>query len=196
MRPRLTARTLRSDRLLEGEDPKTGFPQDARHWIAVYSEMIAFKNDVLGRMRGRVRRLPPAARADVIANDVQFIENQLERYQRRLQYWYARQWELEGLQIDEDTRMIAYRGRSVHLTRRELQLLMTLAGRSPHFLLPQQLLVLAWENAGLPEETLRTYIVRLRNKMVELGAPAEIPNQPRRGYALVFKDRTGSGIPD
>jgi DNA-binding response OmpR family regulator len=196
MRPRVTARTLRSDRLLEGEDPKTGFPQDARHWIAVYSEMIAFKNDVLGRMRTRVRRLPRAARADVMTNDVEFIENQLGRYQRRLEYWYARQWQLEGLRIDEDTRTIAYRSRSVHLTRRELQLLTTLAGRSPHFLVPQQLLVLAWENAGLPEETLRTYIVRLRNKLVELGAPAEIPNQPRRGYALLFKDRTGSAVPD
>jgi hypothetical protein len=36
-----------SDRLLEGEDAATIFKQDARHWIGVYRQMIAFKDELL-----------------------------------------------------------------------------------------------------------------------------------------------------
>jgi len=42
-----------------------------------------------------------------------------------------------------------------------------------------------------PEETIRTYVVRLRRKLTELGAPAQIVNRARRGYSLVFDDHSG-----
>jgi DNA-binding response OmpR family regulator len=181
---------IRLDRLLEGEDSKTLFPQDARHWISVYREMIAFKDDLLGRIRTQLFKLPAAARNDVMENDIAVIELQLERYQRRIEYWYARQWQLEGLQIDHDTRMISYRDRSVRMTNREFQLLVLLVSRSPGYITPQQLLVQAWHDSRLPEETLRTYIGRVRGKLVDLGVSAtiQIQNRPRRGYALIFED--------
>ena len=47
----------------------------------------------------------------------------------------------------------------------------------------------AWHDGQLPEESLRTYIVRLRGKIGTLGAGISIMNRPRRGYALVFPDR-------
>lgn len=178
-----------ADRLLEGEDPATSFTQDARHWIAVYRQMIAFKDELLGRIRANVKTLPPAGRQDVMENDVAVLEQQLMRYRRRIEFWFARQWELEGLSIDQRTRMIAYRDRSVHLTRREYQLFNELAGRSPAYTSATQLLAEAWRNSRLPEETVRTYIVRLRRKLAELGAPAAIANRPRYGYSLVFDGR-------
>lgn len=65
---------VQADRLLEGEDPATSFTQDARHWIAVYRQMIAFKDELLGRIRANVKTLPPSARQDVMLNDVAVIE--------------------------------------------------------------------------------------------------------------------------
>jgi DNA-binding winged helix-turn-helix (wHTH) protein len=182
----LNDRVAQADRLLEGEDPATSFTQDARHWIAVYRQMIAFKDELLGRIRANVKTLPPSGRQDVMENDVAVIEQQLMRYRRRIEFWFARQWELEGLSIDEHTRTIAYRERSIHLTRREYQLFSELAGRSPAYTSATQLLAEAWHDSRLPEETVRTYIVRLRRKLAELGAPAEIANRPRYGYSLVF----------
>lgn len=179
----------REDRLLEGENPKTVFAQDARHWIAVYREMIQFKDELLARVRGQLAHLPAAARSDVSDNDIGLIEDQLNRYKRRIEFWYGRQWVLEGLQIEEESRAITYRERSVRLTKRELQLLVLLVSRSPEYITPTQLLVQAWHDARLPEETLRTYIVRLRAKVAELGVSAEIRNRPRRGYAIVFEEQ-------
>ena len=181
------------DRLLEGEDPQTVYPHDARHWIAVYQEMIEFKTELLARVEEQLRRLPKAARADVEDNDVGLIQNQLDRYQRRLEFWYSRQWALEGLHLDPETRVITYRDRAVRLTKRELELLTMLVSRSPQHIAPRQLLVQAWHDSRLPEETLRTYIVRLRGKLTQLGVGAEIVNRPRRGYALLFAEKPAGG---
>jgi DNA-binding response OmpR family regulator len=181
------------DRLLEGENPMTMYKQDARHWIAVYQQMISFKDELLGRIRAQVERLPPQGRRDVMENDVSILEIQLSRYQRRIEFWYARQWELEGLSIDVSRRTIAYRERSIHLTNREYQLFARLADRSPDYTSAAQLLAEAWHDSRLPEETVRTYIVRLRRKLAQLGAPAQIANRSRRGYSLVFDDPPEQG---
>ena len=182
---------VQPDRLLEGEDPATIHKQDARHWIAIYRQMISFKDELLGRMRAQADTLPAAGRRDVMENDVAVIELQLKRYQRRIEFWFDRQWELEGLSIDETERTIAFRERSIHLTRREYQLFSRLADGSPAFTSATQLLAEAWHDTRLPEETVRTYIVRLRRKLAALGAPAQIANRPRRGYSLVFQDHPG-----
>lgn len=186
----------RPDRLLEGENPRSAFPRDARHWIAVYSEMITFTDDLIARMRAQLRELPSAGRKNVMDNDLALLEGNVQRYRRRREYWYARQWSLEGLQIDEDTRVITHREASARMTKREYQLLMLLVARSPSFVSASQLLVQAWHDSRLPEETLRTYIGRVRSKLKTLGVPAEIINQPRRGYALVFAERTKGPGPD
>ena len=181
---------LQSDRLLEGENPTTMFKQDARHWIAVYRQMISFKDGLLGRIQTHVKALPPAGRRDVMENDVGVLVLQLSRYQRRLEFWYSRQWELEGLSIEESTRTIEYREQSIHLTRREYQLFVRLADQSPGYTSAARLLTEAWHDSGLPEETIRTYIVRLRRKLIQLGAPVQIVNRARRGYSLVFDDHS------
>ena len=185
-----------SERLLEGEDPASIYKQDARHWIAVYRQMIAFKDELLARMRATARTLPASGRQDVMENDVAVIEQQLMRYQRRIEFWFGRQWELEGLSIDEPARTVGYRDRSIHLTRREYQLFHQLAERSPAYATAAQLLTDAWHDSQLPEETVRTYIVRLRRKLAELGAPAQIANRPRHGYSLVFDQRPAQGVYD
>jgi DNA-binding response OmpR family regulator len=185
---------LASESFLEGEDPGTQFGQDARHWVAIYRELIVFSTNVLARLQARVRRLPASSRAEATAADVPVIQAQLARYRRRLEFWYERQWALEGLIIDQASRTIVHRDRSVMLTRREQQLFLTLVSRPSSYTRSSQLLAEAWHNAGLPEETLRTYIVRLRAKLDELGIPVRIDNKPRQGYALVFDDPAATRI--
>jgi DNA-binding response OmpR family regulator len=187
---------IRTDKLLEGENPASTYRQDARHWIAVYRQMIAFKDQLLGRMRAQLDTLPPAARQDVIDNDVRVLELQLNRYMRRIDFWYARQWELEGLSVDAAARTIEYRQQSIHLTKREYQLFARLAERSPAYTRAEQLLSEAWHDSGLPQETVRTYIVRLRRKLAGLGAPVQVANMSRRGYSLVFEEVPGEGLYD
>jgi DNA-binding response OmpR family regulator len=183
-----------TERLLEGENPSTTHKQDARHWIAVYRQMISFKDDLLARIRVEVRTLPTAGRRDVMDNDVGILELQMGRYQRRIEFWYARRWELEGLSIDKATRTIGYLEMSIRLTKREYQLFARLAELSPGYTSAEQLLSEAWHDTGLPQETVRTYIVRLRRKLAELGAPVQIANRSRQGYSLVFDDRPHNGV--
>src|SRR5260221_6064317 len=108
-RRQMSAQSVKPDRLLEGEDPDTVFASDVRHWIAVYREMIGFNEELLGRLGDQVKRLPRSARDGAVDNDVSLIAGQLDRYRLRLRFWYERQWQLEGLEIDHDARTAAYR---------------------------------------------------------------------------------------
>lgn len=54
------------DRLLEGEDPESLLPQDTRHWISVYREMLAFKEDLLERVISDLGHVSAAAKTAAI----------------------------------------------------------------------------------------------------------------------------------
>ena len=182
------ARALtKRDRLLEGEDPGSMRPQDTRHWISVYREMIAFKDDLLKRVIGNLEHVSAAAKSD-LSDDVTLIQGQLDRYQRRMDFWVERQLELEDLTIDPATRTITYHATSITLTKREFQLLAVLMSRPDKYFSAELLLVEAWHDGRLPEESMRTYISRLRKKLKQLGNGAEVVNKSRKGYALVFEN--------
>ena len=163
----MTQGRSKRDRLLEGEDPGSLRPQDTRHWISVYREMIAFKEDLLERVTTDLMRVSAAAKTD-LNDDIKLIDSQLKRYRRRLNYWVERQLELEEIVVDSRTRRVTYRDSAVTLTKREF-------------------LVEAWHDDRLPEESLRTYISRVRKKLKELDAGAQVVNKSRKGYALIFK---------
>ena len=73
-------------RLLDGEDPGTIRPQDARHWIEVYAEMIAFKRTMLDQVTAALDGVSDEARMD-LKGDVGLLEAQLRRYERRSEFW-------------------------------------------------------------------------------------------------------------
>jgi DNA-binding winged helix-turn-helix (wHTH) protein len=174
------------DRLLEGEDPASLRPQDTRHWISVYREMIAFKEDLLMRVNDDLTHVSAAAKSD-LDDDVKLIEAQLRRYVRRLDYWVERQLQLEEITVDAKTRTVTFRDSSIALTKREFQILAMLMNRPEKYFPAEQLLLEAWHDSRLPEESLRTYISRVRKKLKAVGADAEVVNKSRKGYALIFK---------
>ena len=176
------------DRLLEGEDPASMRPQDTRHWISVYREMIAFKDDLLKRVSANLERVSPAAKVDLM-DDVTLIQSQLDRYSRRMSFWVERQLELDDLVVDAESRTITYHDISISLTKREFQLVAVLLSRPDQHFSAEALLVEAWHDGTLPEESMRTYISRVRKKLKTLGNGAEVVNKSREGYALVFNSR-------
>ena len=173
-------------RALEGEDLTTSHWEDARHWMSIYADLLEFKHGILDRVRRDVARLQPLARKAAEA-DVQIIQDQMQGYQARLDLWYGRIWELHGLWLDPEGRMIRHQGREVALTLREFQLLQFLLEHPHRYFTTAQILGQAWSDPALFPEEVRNYVRRLRKILDELAIPVDLVNKPGRGYSLVFR---------
>jgi len=76
---------------LEGEDLGTTHWEDARHWIAIYADLLRFKTGLLERVRREIPNLLPVAQK-AAASDLGIIESQMYGYEVRLELWYQRLW--------------------------------------------------------------------------------------------------------
>ena len=172
-------------RPLEGEDIGTNRWEDARHWMSIYADLLEFKRGILGRVRRDMASLsPPAQKA--AATDLEIIETQMEGYQERLDLWYRRLWELQGLWLDPAGRMVRHKGHEVALTKREFQLLQFLLDHPHRYFTTSQILGQAWADPALFPEEVRNYVRRLRKILAELAIPVDLVNKPGRGYSVVF----------
>jgi DNA-binding response OmpR family regulator len=171
---------------LEGEDLGTTHWEDARHWIAIYADLLRFKTGLLDRVRREIPNLLPAAQK-AAASDLGIIESQMYGYEVRLELWYQRLWELQGLRLDPDGPMIRHHGREAHLTKREFQLLQFLLDHPHRYFTATQLLTRAWSDPALFPEEVRNYVRRIRKLLKDLELPAELVNRPGRGYSLEFR---------
>lgn len=84
------------ERLMDGENPESDEPEDARHWLGVYQELYAFKSDVLAKLRTRRTEMNSSAAHEEVAADEKLLEMELDRFQRRAEFWRRRLQELEG----------------------------------------------------------------------------------------------------
>jgi DNA-binding response OmpR family regulator len=155
--------------------------------MSVYADLLEFKRGILGRVDRDITHLPPIAQ-EAAAVDLQIIEKQMFGYQERLDLWFARIWELQGLRLDPDGRMIRHQGREVALTKREYQLLQFLLDHPHRYFTTDQILGRAWADTALFPEEVRNYVARLRKILAELSIPVDLVNKPGRGYSLVFRD--------
>ena len=176
----------RQSRPLEGEDISTNRWEDARHWMSIYSDLLEFKRGILGRMERDLPGLHSTAQKAAVV-DLQIIETQMLGYQQRLDLWFARIWELQGLQLDAEDRMVRHRGRDVTLTKREFQLLHFLLEHPHRYFTTTQILGQAWADPALFPEEVRNYVGRLRKILRDLEIPVDLVNRPSRGYSLVFR---------
>ena len=176
----------RAARPLEGENLATTHWEDARHWMSVYADLIQFKLGLLDRVNRELPKLNPIARQAAV-EDLVIIENQMEGYRARLDLWYSRVWELQGLWVDPVGRMIRHRGREASLTTREFQLLQFLLDHPHRFYTAAQILGQAWADPALFPEEVRNYVRRVRRLLADLEVPADVVNRPGRGYSLVFR---------
>jgi DNA-binding response OmpR family regulator len=175
-----------SSRGLQGEDLETKRWEDARHWMSIYADLLEFKRGILARVRRDIANLQPSARAAALA-DLEIIESQMQGYQVRLDLWYQRLWDLQGLWLDPAGRMVRHQGHEVSLTKREFQLLQFLLGHPHRFFTTSQILGQAWADPALFPEEVRNYVRRLRKILADLAIPVDLVNRPGRGYSLVFR---------
>ena len=173
-------------RALEGEDLATKRWEDARHWMSIYADLLEFKRGILARVRRDIAGLqPPAKKAAIV--DIEIIESQMQGYQVRLDLWYRRLWDLQGLWLNPAGRMVHHQGQQVSLTNREFQLLQFLLDHPHRFFTTTQILGQAWADPALFPEEVRNYVRRLRKILVDLAIPVDLVNKPGRGYSLVFR---------
>jgi DNA-binding response OmpR family regulator len=174
-----------SSRPLEGENIGTTRWEDARHWMSIYADLLEFKRGILARVQHDIATLsPPAQKA--ASTDLEIIETQMEGYQERLDLWYRRLWELQGLWLDPAGRMVRHKGQELALTKREFQLLQFLLDHPHRYFTTTQILGQAWADPALFPEEVRNYVRRLRKIFTDLAIPVDLVNKPGRGYSLVF----------
>lgn len=175
---------------MAGENLATPRWEDARHWISIYADLLEFKRGLLGRVERDIAKLKPDAR-ELAVTDLALIETQMHGYQQRLDLWYQRVWELQGLWIDPEGR-VRHKGREASLTHRETALLGFLLAHPHRFFSAEQILSGAWADSALSPEEVRNYVKRLRRILADLEVPVDLANRPRRGYSLVFRDSGGT----
>jgi DNA-binding response OmpR family regulator len=154
--------------------------------MSIYADLLEFKRGILARVRRDMANLQIPAKIAAAA-DLEIIETQMEGYQERLDLWYRRLWELQGLWLDPAGRMVRHQGREVALTRREFSLLQFLLDHPHRFFTTTQILGQAWADPALFPEEVRNYVRRLRKILTDLDIPVDLVNKPGRGYSLVFR---------
>jgi hypothetical protein len=172
---------------LEGEHIETAYWEDARHWMSIYADLLEFKQGLLERVKRDLAKLPPVAQRAAQA-DFKIIESQMDGYRKRLDLWYRRVWDLHGLWLDPEGRMIRYQGGEATLTVREFQLLQFLLDHPHRYFTVAQILGQAWAEPTLFPEEVRNYVKRVRKVLAALEIPCDIVNRPGRGYALEFRE--------
>ena len=182
-----TGRATPATRPFEGEDIETEHWEDARHWMSIYDDLIRFKLGLLDRVRRELPKLHPVAQT-AADEDIGFIEAQMAGYYARLDLWYQRVWQLQGLWLDPDGRVIRHKGQEAVLTTREFELLQFLLDHPHRYYTASQITSLAWSDAALFPEVVRNYVLRLRKILARLEIPCDLVNRPSKGYSLTFRN--------
>jgi DNA-binding response OmpR family regulator len=153
-----------------GEDVTTSVLSEVAGWIAIYEELASVLRSVISRANGS-----PAA-AD--------LQSSLVWIDGRLALWRDRHAELAGVVIDRSDHTLTYAGQSLRLTRREAALLDFLLRHPRRPYTSKQLATLAWQNSRLSDAQVRTYIMRLRQRLKDVGLEDVITVLRNRGYAI------------
>jgi hypothetical protein len=87
--PDFLKRIVDFDRLLEGENRQSTHRDDVEHWYAVYSDLVAFKEHLLGQTKSHIHQVPET-KSELGGHDVPFLEAELGRLRSGLAFWSAR----------------------------------------------------------------------------------------------------------
>jgi hypothetical protein len=84
-----TKRIIDFSRLMEGENRENYDADDVSHWRAVYTEMIRFKERLLSQTREQIRKIPDTM-TELGGIDIPFLEAEMARLKRGLEFWESR----------------------------------------------------------------------------------------------------------
>lgn len=94
--------------------------------------------------------------------------------------------ELRGIVLDGARRALTFGGITALLTRQEWDLLSILISHPNRFLGANEIVRLGWRAGDHETEQVRTYVRRLRIKVMPLQLPCELLSEHGRGYCLSF----------
>ena len=80
------------NRLMQGERRDTTDPDDVDHWYAVYSDMLQFKQEIINQTRKQIEKRPETG-PELGDHDLPFLEAELQRLRRGLEFWQGRKEE-------------------------------------------------------------------------------------------------------
>ena len=155
---------------LPGEDVTTSVLPEVAGWIAIYEELASVLRSVISRADG--------------SEEARQLQANLVWIDSRLGMWRDRHAELAGVVIDRVDHTLTYGGKSLRLTRREADLLDFLLRHPRRPFTSKQLATLAWQNSRLSDAQVRTYIMRLRSRLLEVGLGQVITVVRNRGYGI------------
>lgn len=155
---------------LPGEDLATSALPEVAGWISIYEELAAVLRSVIARADGNA--------------DTESMRGQLIWIESRLAVWRDRHAELAGVVIDRNSHTLTYAGKSIKLTRREADLLDFLLRHPKRPFTSKQLATNAWNNSRLSDAQVRTYIMRLRIRLREVGLEEVITVARNQGYGV------------
>jgi hypothetical protein len=88
--PNFLKRIVDFNRLMEGENRDNYDASDIAHWRAVYSDLIRFKEQLLGQTRDHIQNVPDTKK-ELAGVDVPFLEAEMERLRKGLAFWESAQ---------------------------------------------------------------------------------------------------------
>jgi DNA-binding response OmpR family regulator len=116
--------------------------------------------------------------------ETESLQRNLAWIESRLASWRDRHAEVAGVLIDRTNHALTYAGKSLRLTKREADLLDFLLRHPRRPFTSQQLAALAWQNSRLSGAQVRTYIMRLRSRLREVGLEDMIVVVRNQGYGI------------
>jgi DNA-binding winged helix-turn-helix (wHTH) protein len=209
-----TARVSDPSGRLAGEDAHDATTEDAAHWIAVYSELLSFKAELLDITARRRVTMSKDARGEAEA-DEEVIGAQADKYTRRLREWRAHvdgaavnsgppalSLFVEGrprtfghLLIDPWKRTVVNGGLPQRLTSTEWQLLRTFLEHPGETRSRAQLAAGVWaDEFEPPYGKVEVYVSRLRRKLESAAEGKSLIETVRGGgYRLILPLESADG---
>lgn len=165
---------------MPGEDDATVSLPEVASWIAIYEEFGTVLRTIISRLDGD-------------AEKVEELEWTLRWIVLRLEDWRDRHAALAGLTIDRKSHSLSYRGRMVQMTRREADLLDFMLRHPRRSFTTKQLATLAWQDSHLADAQVRTYMMRLRQRLRQIGLDDVITVVRNRGYGAELPRMVSAG---
>ena len=82
------------NRPISGEDEASQSLADARHWVRVYSSLVALEQQLLDIFAGNIPSMPREAQIEAEQTNLPVLLTQVERFRKRLDFWVRREREL------------------------------------------------------------------------------------------------------
>lgn len=84
--PDFLKRIVDFTRLMEGENRDNYDAADVAHWRAVYTDLVRFKEQLLGQTRDHIQKVPDTTK-ELAGVDIPFLAAEMERLRKGLAFW-------------------------------------------------------------------------------------------------------------